>query len=139
MGLPGVAGLPGPRGQVGEVGEVGFRGTAGFRHLESITFLYRDFGLQEKCKDKLFKLSIWLRDNPRAQIALDGHTGGADDSPFNLADQRVATVRAELMRLGVAPDRIQAGAFGRKGPICTTTTETCLEQNRRVEILGVRP
>lgn len=139
MGLPGVAGLPGPRGPMGEVGEAGFRGPAGFRHLENITFLYRDFGLQQKCKDKLFKLSVWLRDNPRAEIALDGHTGDANDVTFNLADSRVATVRAELMRLGVAPDRIRTGTFGRQRPFCTTTSETCLEQNRRVEILGVRP
>jgi outer membrane protein OmpA-like peptidoglycan-associated protein len=30
------------------------------------------------------------------------------------------------------------GSYGRQGPVCNQTTDTCLELNRRVEILAVR-
>jgi outer membrane protein OmpA-like peptidoglycan-associated protein len=30
------------------------------------------------------------------------------------------------------------GSYGRQGPVCNQPTDTCLEPNRRVDILAVR-
>jgi outer membrane protein OmpA-like peptidoglycan-associated protein len=40
--------------------------------------------------------------------------------------------------LGVSPSRFVVGTYGRPVAVCNQTTDTCLELNRRVEILAVR-
>jgi len=103
-----------------------------------VNFKYGSSDLQEKCKEKLANFALWMQNNPRAQVSLDGHQSDADDRNQTLAANRVSAVRNELIRLGASPDRITVGSYGRQRPVCNTTTSTCLELNRRVEILAVR-
>ena len=151
VGAPGLAGVSGPAGAVGPagpagppgvagpIGPVGLTGASGWSSMENINFKYRSADLQQKCKDKLATLAVWMQNHPKAQVALDAHSGEADDRGYALASQRVIVVKDELVRLGVSPERISTGSYGRQVPVCNQTTETCLELNRRVEILAVRP
>jgi outer membrane protein OmpA-like peptidoglycan-associated protein len=106
--------------------------------MENVNFKYGSSDLQEKCKEKLANFALWMQNNPLAQVSLDGHQSDADDRNQVLAVNRVTTVRNELIRLGASPDRITVGSYGRQVPVCATTTDTCLELNRRVEILAGR-
>jgi peptidoglycan-associated lipoprotein len=106
--------------------------------MENVSFKRGSSDLQQKCKDKLANFAIWMQNNPQAQVSLDGHPSEADDSSQALATKRVAAVRAELIRLGVSPSRITVGTYGKQAPVCSQSTDTCLELNRRVEILAVR-
>ena len=143
-GPEGPAGVAGPVGPVGPVGSVGMTGrggspgASGWSSMENVNFKYGSADLQEKCKEKLANFALWMQNNPLAQVSLDGHQSDADDRNQVLAVNRVTTVRNELIRLGASPDRITVGSYGRQVPVCATTTDTCLELNRRVEILAVR-
>jgi OmpA family/Collagen triple helix repeat (20 copies) len=137
-GPAGPVGVAGPAGPVGPIGAVGFIGQHGWSHMENINFKYRSTDLQQKCRDKLATFATWMQNNPKAQIALDAHSGEADDRGYALASTRVIAVKDELVRLGVSPERISTGSYGRQVPVCSQTTETCLELNRRVEILAVK-
>jgi len=143
-GGPGIAGPMGPQGPAGPVGAVGVTGrggrpgASGWSSMENVNFKYGSSDLQEKCKEKLANFALWMQNNPLAQVSLDGHQSDADDRNQLLAANRVTAVRDELVRLGVSPGRIVVGAYGRQAPVCHTTTDTCLESNRRVEILAVR-
>jgi peptidoglycan-associated lipoprotein len=134
----------GPQGPAGTVGAVGVTGrggrlgAGGWSSMENVNFKYGSSDLQEKCKEKLANFALWMQNNPRAQVSLDGHQSDADDRNQVLAASRVTAVRDELIRLGASPDRITVGSNGRQRPVCSTTTDTCLELNRRVEILAVR-
>ena len=156
QGAPGIAGPPGPEGpagvtgpvgvvgSVGSVGSVGMTGrggspgASGWSSMENVNFKYGSSDLQEKCKEKLANFALWMQNNPLAQVSLDGHQSDADDRNQVLAVNRVTAVRNELIRLGASPDRITVGSYGRQVPVCATTTDTCLELNRRVEILAGR-
>ena len=156
QGAPGIAGPTGPEGpagvtgpvgvvgSVGSVGSVGMTGrggspgASGWSSMENVNFKYGSSDLQEKCKEKLANFALWMQNNPLAQVSLDGHQSDADDRNQVLAVNRVTTVRNELIRLGASPDRITVGSYGRQVPVCATTTDTCLELNRRVEILAGR-
>ena len=144
QGAPGVAGPMGPIGPDGPAGVVGVTGRAGapgaegWSSMENVNFKFGSSDLQEKCKAKLATFALWMQNNPRAQVSLDGHQSDADDRNQMLAANRVTAVRNELIRLGASPDRIVVGSNGRQVPVCNTTTDTCLESNRRVEILAVR-
>ena len=147
IGPEGPAGVAGPVGVVGSVGSVGSvgmtgrggsPGASGWSSMENVNFKYGSSDLQEKCKEKLANFALWMQNNPLAQVSLDGHQSDADDRNQVLAVNRVTAVRNELIRLGASPDRITVGSYGRQVPVCATTTDTCLELNRRVEILAGR-
>jgi outer membrane protein OmpA-like peptidoglycan-associated protein len=137
-GAAGPAGPAGPVGLVGGAGPAGAAGVNGWSSMENVNFKYGSSELQQKCKDKLANFAVWMQNNPKAQVSLDGHQSEADDRSQALAAKRVTAVRDELIRLGVSPSRIVTGAYGRQVPVCSQTTDTCLELNRRVEILAVR-
>lgn len=138
MGPQGPPGLAGPVGAVGVTGRGGRPGAGGWSSMENVNFKYGSSDLQEKCKEKLATFALWMQNNPLAQVSLDGHQSDADDRSQVLAVNRVTAVRNELIRLGASPDRITIGSNGRQAPVCSATTDTCLELNRRVEILAVR-
>ena len=147
QGAPGVAGPMGPAGPdgpagaagvVGVTGRAGVAGAGGWSSMENVNFKYGSSDLQEKCKEKLANFALWMQNNPRAQVSLDGHQSDADDRNQMLAANRVTAVRNELIRLGASPDRITTGSYGKQAPVCNATGDTCLELNRRVEILAVR-
>jgi hypothetical protein len=149
-GGPGIAGPMGPQGPQGPAGPVGavgvtgrggragVGGVAGWSSMENVNFKYGSSDLQEKCKEKLANFALWMQNNPLAQVSLDGHQSDADDRSQVLAGNRVTAVRNELIRLGASPDRITVGSNGRQRPVCNAATDTCLELNRRVELLAVR-
>jgi peptidoglycan-associated lipoprotein len=119
-------------------GRTGELSVAGWSSMENVNFKYGSSDLQEKCKEKLANFALWMQNNPLAQVSLDGHQSDADDRNQVLAGNRVTAVRNELIRLGASPDRITIGSNGRQRPVCNASTDTCLELNRRVEILAVR-
>jgi len=137
-GPVGPAGPAGPVGLVGVAGPAGAAGVSGWSSMENVNFKYGSADLQQKCKDKLAIFAAWMQNNPQARVSLDGHQSEADDQSQALAAKRVTAVRDELVRLGASPSRIVVGAYGRQAPVCKQTTDTCLELNRRVEILAVR-
>ncbi|HSL50116.1 MAG TPA: OmpA family protein [Candidatus Deferrimicrobiaceae bacterium] len=110
----------------------------GWSSMENVNFKYGSMELQQKCKEKLATFAAWMQNNPQARVSLDGHQSEADDRSQALAARRVTAVRDELIRLGVSPSRFVVGVYGRQTPVCGETTDTCLELNRRVEILAVR-
>jgi outer membrane protein OmpA-like peptidoglycan-associated protein len=121
----------GPRGSLDTV-------PAQWSTLENIQFEYMKADIQPKCAKKIAKLAGWMKDNPQATIALDGHiidTKANDFSP-SLTARRVHAVRAALVAAGVASSRISDGAFGARQPLCTEATASCRELNRRVEVLS---
>jgi len=106
--------------------------------MENIQFEYMRADIQSKCADKIAKLAAWMKDNPTASIALDGHVDDtkANDFDPSLSARRVQAVRAALVAAGVAPTRISDGAFGARRPLCGEATVDCLALNRRVEVLS---
>ena len=69
---------------------------------------------------------------------IHGHTDSDGSDAFNLtlSKNRAASVRAELMKNGVAAERMTSEGFGEKEPIATNETAAGKALNRRVEILA---
>jgi OmpA-OmpF porin, OOP family len=73
---------------------------------------------------------------PVPDIIVVGHTDalGSDQVNDALARQRAESVRAELIRRGVAPENIQASGRGKREPLVATPAGVAEPRNRRVEI-----
>jgi outer membrane protein OmpA-like peptidoglycan-associated protein len=73
---------------------------------------------------------------PVPDVMVIGHTDAVGSNPFNdaLSQQRADTVRAELIRRGVAPESIQASGRGKRDLLIPTPDGIAEPRNRRVEI-----
>ncbi len=75
-----------------------------------------------------------------AKIRVEGHTDSQGGEKYNkrLSQRRADSVRAYLIRKGVAPDRLEAVGYGEEKPIAPNTSAKGREQNRRVEFTIVQ-
>ena len=60
---------------------------------------------------KVAAVAAYLKQNPSAQVAIDGHADPRGTDPYNqaLSQRRVNAIRDALVKAGVPGDKIQAG------------------------------
>lgn len=82
-----------------------------------------------------------LRDDPRAQLTIIGHTDSTGSEAVNnaLSVQRAQSVRDYLAAHGVASTRIQIDGRGEREPVADNNSDAGRARNRRVEILLREP
>lgn len=83
------------------------------------------------------RLAAFLRDNPQRRLSIEGHTDSSGSAAYNqrLSEDRAESVRAALIREGVAPQRLVAAGFGESFPVASNSTAAGRQQNRRVEVV----
>ena len=74
---------------------------------------------------------------PAPEVVVIGHTDtiGAEDYNDRLSLQRAERIRARLIELGIAPERIQATGRGKRQLLVPTADQVAEPKNRRVEIV----
>jgi peptidoglycan-associated lipoprotein len=124
-----MAGAPGPAGA-----------PQAWTSFNDVLFDFDKSNVRSSETPKVDKLVQYMKENPNIEIGLDGYTDPRGSSPYNqkLSQRRVDAVKAALVGAGVPASRIRTGAFGETRPKCTESSETCWQQDRRVEVL-VRP
>lgn len=75
----------------------------------------------------------WLLRWPSTKVRVEGHCDERGTAEYNLAlgERRAAAVRAYLMSLGVASDRMVVVSYGKERPACAESSEQCWRRNRR--------
>jgi len=73
---------------------------------------------------------------PAPEIVVIGHTDRVGAVPYNdaLSLRRAERVRDELVKVGIAVDRIRVAGRGEREPLVPTADEVAEARNRRVEI-----
>jgi outer membrane protein OmpA-like peptidoglycan-associated protein len=73
---------------------------------------------------------------PAPEIVVIGHTDRVGAVPYNdaLSLRRAERVRDELVKVGIAADRIRVAGRGEREPLVPTADEVPEARNRRVEI-----
>ncbi len=73
---------------------------------------------------------------PAPEIVVIGHTDRVGPVPYNdtLSLRRAERVRDELVKVGIAADRIRVEGRGEREPLVPTADEVAEPRNRRVEI-----
>jgi OOP family OmpA-OmpF porin len=92
--------------------------------------------LNQQSRTSVVRAATLLKSCDSAQVEVAGHTDnlGAPATSQPLSQRRADTVKAELVRLGVAADRIIARGYGQTRPLVPNTTSAGRIANRRVEI-----
>lgn len=78
-----------------------------------------------------------LKNEPNLNIEINGYTDntGTAEHNLNLSKQRAETVKNELIKNGIAENRLKSNGFGQENPIADNTTDSGKAQNRRVELV----
>jgi outer membrane protein OmpA-like peptidoglycan-associated protein len=86
---------------------------------------------------KLRKLAEILVQNPGRDVLVEGFTDSVGGEAFNkdLSERRAAAIRATLIDMGVAADRIDIRGYGESFPVADNATQAGRQMNRRVEIV----
>lgn len=86
--------------------------------------------------DKLREIAEVLRQYPDSDVFVAGYTSseGNDRDNYDLSVRRASVIRDQLIRFGVAQDRIVPIGMGASDPIGDNNTEAGRAKNRRVEI-----
>lgn len=84
----------------------------------------------------LMILYNFLSENPRIRVLITGHTDneGRDDYNQRLSENRSASVKAEMVKRGIDPNRIETDGKGESEPIDTNDTPEGRQNNRRVQV-----
>lgn len=104
--------------------------------LEGVNFVTGSAELRPESIAVLVELAGTLKAEPELQIEIRGHTDSTGGARANqdLSRRRAESVRASLIQLGVAPDRLTAVGYGENAPIADNATAAGRARNRRVEV-----
>ncbi len=104
--------------------------------LEGVTFVTGSAELTPASIAVLIDLAGILGQDPTVQIEIRGHTDSTGGATANreLSRRRAASVRASLIQMGLAAERLTAVGYGEDVPLADNATPEGRARNRRVEI-----
>ena len=93
--------------------------------------------LQPQSMEQLHNIAAILNAYPATHLTIGGYTDNTGDALQNLklSQDRADNVTAELVKLGVAGDRLVAKGYGEEHPVGDNATEAGRAQNRRISML----
>lgn len=93
--------------------------------------------LEPQSSEQLHNIAAILKAYPATHLTIGGYTDNTGDAAANLklSQDRADNVTAELVKLGVASDRLVAKGYGEEHPVGDNATEAGRAQNRRISML----
>lgn len=109
--------------------------------LDGVEFDTDRFFLRAASRAILDSVVTELQRRPGIPVEISGHTDSIGDDAYNqrLSEDRAKSVRAYLIRQGVAESRLSAVGFGETRPRDTNSTRPGRQRNRRVELTWQQP
>lgn len=104
--------------------------------IEGTNFDTNSAKLKPEADKKLNDVVDFAMQNKEASLAITGYTDsrGSDKLNQNLSERRAESVKAYLVKKGIAADRITTQGEGAANPVADNKTSEGRAKNRRVEI-----
>jgi peptidoglycan-associated lipoprotein len=101
--------------------------------LKTIYFAYDSAVLTPEGKASLERAAQWLKQNPKANIRIEGNCDERGTTEYNLAlgERRALAARRYLVSLGINPERIFTISYGEEKPAVNGHDEAAWKFNRR--------
>lgn len=74
-----------------------------------------------------------LKEDPKRKVLVEGYCDSRGSAKYNvvLGERRATAVKEYLVKAGAPASQIEVISYGEEKPICTETTDECLQRNRR--------
>ncbi len=104
--------------------------------FDNITFSSGSHTLEASSMAQLTNLSDILKAFPNVKVKIGGYTDNVGEPKKNLAlsTQRAESIVAELVKMGIAADRLKAEGYGDTVPLADNSTEEGRAKNRRMSL-----
>lgn len=78
----------------------------------------------------------YMKERPTVRLLIEGHTDntGTVAKNLTLSEQRAQSIKAEMVKRGIAAERIETKGFGSSVPVADNKTAAGRTQNRRVTV-----
>jgi peptidoglycan-associated lipoprotein len=88
-------------------------------------------------RSKIEAVANQLKANAEAAVKVQGHCDerGTEEYNRSLGERRALSLREELVRLGIDPNRVDTISYGEDKPVATGHDESAWKQNRRGEFI----
>jgi peptidoglycan-associated lipoprotein len=102
-------------------------------HEDAIYFNFDAALIRDDSRPVLQDLARNLERDPNARVRIEGNCDERGTTEYNLAlgDQRARAAKQYLMRLGIAPSRIEVATYGSERPRAPGHDQTAWAANRR--------
>lgn len=109
----------------------------GFIDLYGIYFDVAKWKVKPESGPVIDQLTTYMKDHPTLKVIIEGHTDSSGDDASNqtLSEKRAQSVKAELVKKGIDPSRMESKGFGESKPIADNATPDGRKLNRRVTIV----
>ncbi len=103
---------------------------------EALKPIYFDFDksfIRDDAKDVMKANAAWLKAHPKVKIKIEGNCDEKGTKEYNqaLGQRRASGAKRYLTEMGVSGSRISIISYGKEKPVCTESTESCWQKNRR--------
>ncbi len=105
--------------------------------LGDVFFDFDRSSLRADDQERLKQNAAWLASNTGKRALIEGHCDSRGTSEYNLAlgERRASSAKEYLVRLGVAPTRLETVSFGEERPFDTGQGEAAWAKNRRAHFI----
>ena len=100
---------------------------------ENVYFDFDDATLDYQAQGLLKQKAMWLRDNPDANVVIEGHCDERGTNAYNLAlgERRAESTKSFLVNLGISGTRMTTISYGEEKPVDMGQNEEAWAKNRR--------
>jgi peptidoglycan-associated lipoprotein len=107
--------------------------------LESIYFDFDQSFVRGDATATMKNNAAWLKANPKARIRIEGSCDERGTNEYNqaLGQRRATSAKKYLADLGIAANRFSVMSYGEEKPVCTQSSESCWQKNRRADFVVV--
>ena len=123
---------PSPEG-VRQAEEVKEKSTTSAQALKPIYFDFDKSFIRDDAKDVIKANAAWLKAHPKVKVSIEGNCDERGTKEYNqaLGQRRAASAKKYLADMGVSSNRISLISYGKEKPVCTDSTESCWQKNRK--------
>lgn len=92
--------------------------------------------LRPESQEQLGNIVEILKAYPKVELKIGGYTDNVGNPAANLklSDERAKSVMNEIVKMGIAAERLQAEGYGEKFPVASNDTEEGKALNRRIAV-----
>ena len=105
--------------------------------LGDVFFDFDSSALSSDAEEQLRQNAAWLNSNAAKKVLVEGHCDSRGTSEYNLAlgERRAGSAKEFIVKLGVAPSRLEVVSFGAERPFDLGQNEDAWAKNRRAHFV----